>query len=68
MRQYFQQQYSPHNKALVGAGQIDFELLVRDAERWCGHWDHPQVTRNLTQASPRFGAATLHKPILRCNM
>ncbi len=62
MRGYFQRQYSPQNMALVGAGKIDFDLLVADAERLCGSWNQPLPQRPLSAAQPQFGFSTLHKP------
>lgn len=62
MRGYFQRQYSPQNMALVGAGKIDFDLLVADAERLCGGWSQPLPQRQLAAAQPHFGFSSLHKP------
>lgn len=38
MAAYFESRYSADNTVLVAAGRIDFDALVRDAERLCGHW------------------------------
>ena len=38
MYEYFRQRYSPGNMALVAAGRVDFERLVREAQKWCGDW------------------------------
>jgi predicted Zn-dependent peptidase len=48
MRKYFEQRYSPRNMALVASGNVDFDRLVSEADRWCGHWkpfDAPRIIR-----------------------
>lgn len=38
MREFFEQQYSPRNMALVATGNVDFPRLVELAERYAGSW------------------------------
>ncbi len=38
MREYFEQRYSPGGMVLAAAGNVDFEALVREAEKQCGQW------------------------------
>ena len=39
MRDYFRRRYSPGNVALVAAGRVDFDALVKTAQRACGDWE-----------------------------
>jgi predicted Zn-dependent peptidase len=50
MRAYFAHRYSPDNIALVGSGRIDFEELVKTADRLCGGWKPTGATRELPPA------------------
>jgi predicted Zn-dependent peptidase len=47
MREYFERRYAPNNMTLAAAGNVDFEQLVRLAERQCGTW-RPQPVQRLT--------------------
>ena len=47
MRGYLERHYSPGNMALVAAGKVDFERLVKHAEELCGDWRSFDVTRDL---------------------
>jgi len=38
MRGYFEHRYSPDNIVVSAAGKIDFDALVADLEKLCGHW------------------------------
>ncbi len=49
MRQYFERRYSPGNIALVGAGRVDFDALIKTAEQICGSWRPVEAGR---QAPP----------------
>jgi predicted Zn-dependent peptidase len=53
MRAYFQQRYSPGNIALVAAGKVDFDELVRSATQLCGDWQPADVSRVTPRASGR---------------
>ncbi|MEY3022775.1 MAG: Protease 3 precursor [Planctomycetota bacterium] len=46
MAAYFESRYSSDNTVLVAAGRIDFDALVRDAERLCGHWTPSSPVRS----------------------
>jgi predicted Zn-dependent peptidase len=50
MREYFGRRYSPGNIALVAAGQVDFDALVKLAERHCGSWHRANAPREITPA------------------
>jgi predicted Zn-dependent peptidase len=50
MREYFGRRYSPGNIALVAAGQVDFDALVKLAERHCGSWQRANAPREITPA------------------
>jgi predicted Zn-dependent peptidase len=52
MRGYFERRYAPNNMTLAAAGNVDFDRLVRLAERQCGTWN-PQPVQRLT---PRAAA------------
>lgn len=62
MREYFQTRYSPSNMVIAGAGNIDFDALVKDVERRCGHWESYEAPREKTAANYRSGFASIHKP------
>ncbi len=42
---YFENRYSPGNIKLVATGNVDFDRLIADAEKWCGHWSPRKVER-----------------------
>ncbi|MHB0956327.1 MAG: M16 family metallopeptidase [Pirellulaceae bacterium] len=52
MRGYFECRYAPNNMTLAAAGNVDFERLVRMAERQCGAWRPQPVERLLPRAAP----------------
>ena len=62
MHEYFQRRYSPANIALAAAGNVDFEKLVEDCEKFCGGWENFEAKRDPLPASPRTGFVTMHKP------
>ena len=45
MAAYFESRYSSDNTVLVAAGKVDFDALVAEAERLCGHWRPSAPTR-----------------------
>ena len=55
MRSYFEARYSPGNIALVGAGKIDFDELVKTAERLCGGWKKFATGRKTPRATGHGG-------------
>lgn len=61
MREYFQRQYSPGNMALVAAGKIDFDALVRQAEELCGDWQPFDVQRDAQAPPHTTGQIVCHK-------
>lgn len=48
MRDYFERRYSPDNMVLACAGQVDWEALLAQAQRLCGHWQPKQPARELS--------------------
>jgi predicted Zn-dependent peptidase len=38
IRQYLEEQYCPENIVLIGAGRLNFDQFVHNAEQVCGHW------------------------------
>jgi len=61
MYEYFSRQYSPNNMALVAAGNVDFDELVKAAQACCGQWESSEVSRPTPPAEPNFGFDVLHK-------
>ena len=61
MREYFRQRYSPGNMALVAAGCVDFDRLVRAAQHWCGDWPTFVAPRATPPAASRANFQTLVK-------
>lgn len=53
MGEYFTQRYAPNNIVLAAAGHIDFDALVRLAQRQCGGWQPQSVQRLTPRAEPR---------------
>lgn len=55
LQEWHREKYSPKNILLYASGKVDFELLVKLAEKYCGHWENfPESTsgigiRKLTQ-------------------
>jgi predicted Zn-dependent peptidase len=52
MRDYFERRYSPRNIALVASGNVDFDRLVAEAERYCGGWKPFTAERQTPRAAP----------------
>lgn len=63
MREYFGRRYSPGNIAVVAAGRVDFDALVADLNRACGHWESVATDRVLRPASPCSGLSVVKKEI-----
>ncbi len=61
MRAYFERRYSPGNLALAAAGNVDFDALVRMAERYCGAWTPCPAERALRPAGPHSEFKVIHK-------
>ncbi len=61
MRDYFRRRYSPGNITLVGAGRVDFEELVRSAQRYCGDWEPVVTARDSIQPQPQAGFQVIRK-------
>jgi predicted Zn-dependent peptidase len=51
MRGYFECRYVPNNLTLAAAGNVDFDRLVRLAERRCGDWQPQPVQRLIPRAA-----------------
>ena len=52
MAAYFARRYGPGNMVLAVTGQLDFENVVKLAEKYCGAWDPVDAPRN--QAEPLY--------------
>lgn len=61
MRAYFHQRYAPSNITLVATGNVDFDLLIRDAERHCGSWPAVVSSRHIPPAIGHRGHQVLQK-------
>lgn len=61
MRKYFEQQYSPGNITLVACGNVDFDALVKRAEKNCGDWKPFDVSRERPTVSPQLGRENFTK-------
>ena len=57
MASYLVKRYSSDNTVLVAAGNLDFDALVRDAERLCRDWTPSFATRDHPAWTPRSSAA-----------
>jgi predicted Zn-dependent peptidase len=63
MMEYFQQRYSPSNIALAASGNIDFDHLVEDAEKFCGSWERFDAPRSVRKADYQSGFVSMHQPV-----
>ncbi|MEX2173900.1 MAG: pitrilysin family protein [Pirellulaceae bacterium] len=59
---YFEQRYSPRNMVLAAAGNIDWENLIRQAERHCGPWQAFDAPRIKADVIPHEAFQVIHKP------
>ncbi len=59
MRAYFTERYTPNSSALVGAGRIDFDAFVRQAEAESKHWSRSLVAREYPSHSPKRSSITV---------
>ena len=55
MKAYFQSRYSPGNIAIAAAGRVDFDRLIQDVERCCGHWEAFDAPRSCRTAQTQSG-------------
>lgn len=46
MAGYFQTRYGPGNMVLSATGKLEFDEIVRLAEKYCGAWPHVDAQRN----------------------
>jgi predicted Zn-dependent peptidase len=54
MAKYFKQRYGPGNMVLAATGRLEFDEVVRLAEKYCGAWPHVDA--------PRHQPLPLYKP------
>jgi predicted Zn-dependent peptidase len=59
MSAYFGARYSADNTVLVAAGNLDFDALVREAEKRCGHWTPAMPKRTYTPWTPGHASTTI---------
>jgi predicted Zn-dependent peptidase len=45
MARYFKQRYGPGNMVLSATGRLDFDEVVRLADKYCGSWPHVDAAR-----------------------
>src|SRR5687768_14701797 len=45
MARYFNQRYGPGNMVLSATGRLDFDEIIRLAEKYCGSWPHVDAPR-----------------------
>jgi predicted Zn-dependent peptidase len=62
MLAYFEQRYSPRNMVLAAGGNVDFDALIQQTEKYCGSWQSFDAPRSKTPATPRVVLQVLHKP------
>ena len=46
LKTYFQERYAPKNIVLCACGSVDFDVLVRLAEKYCGEWKNKECAAN----------------------
>ena len=66
VREYLDVRYSSDNIVLVACGRIDFEKLVEQANRFCGHWKpsdpkNPKYRRSLSKIPGKRGSFHVEK-------
>ena len=61
MKAYFDERYSPENIVLTAAGNVDFDQLVRDAEKHCGSWQRFATSRSCNVPSGNGVSTTIHR-------
>lgn len=49
MARYFRQRYGPGNMVLSATGRLDFDEVVKLAEKYCGAWPHVDAPRQQPQ-------------------
>ncbi|HET6249819.1 MAG TPA: pitrilysin family protein [Tepidisphaeraceae bacterium] len=54
MANYFQKRYGPGNMVLSATGNLDFDEIVKLAEKYCGQWPHVDAPRD--QPAPLYKA------------
>ncbi len=59
MQHYFDRRYGPGNTVLVASGRLEFDEVVRYAEKYCGHWVPAKAGRALTEPKPEVRTLTL---------
>ncbi len=67
MLDYFRHRYSPGNIVLCGAGRIDFDRLVRLAQRRCGDWPPLADGRTIEPCRPTTDSTCCKKKSPRSN-
>lgn len=62
MRNYFKRQYAPNNITLCAAGKVDFDQLVRLAEKYCGQWESQSPLRKTQSFIPGKEYKRVYEP------
>jgi predicted Zn-dependent peptidase len=58
---YFEQRYSPRNMVLAASGNIEFDALIRQAEKTCGRWQAFEAPRDYSEVKPHQNFKVLQK-------
>ncbi len=65
MRKYWTSQYRPSNMVLAASGRVDFDGLVRQAEKLCGSWTNSSPNPQYESRSKRVHGRRGFHPILK---
>jgi predicted Zn-dependent peptidase len=63
MLSYFQERYSPRNIVLAAAGNIDWDKLLAEAQKYCGGWAPFDAPRAKEPVVPQPAWQVIHKPL-----
>lgn len=61
MHDYFRRRYCPSNMTLVASGKVDFDVLMTEAQRYCGDWQPYETDRTITEPLRHPGFQCLRK-------
>ena len=61
MREYFDRRYSPTNVVLAVAGNFDWQEVLDNVGKFCGHWTGPEAGRDVQKHSPIISSKVLTK-------
>jgi predicted Zn-dependent peptidase len=61
MREYFERRYCPDNIVLAAAGNADFDTLVHQVNKTCGHWESRETPREFRRPKTVSGVKKIYK-------